>query len=68
MRKRKSRHWHIDFLLNNDHADLIRVIASAVKQNNECRTNQAIMAIAGTSAAALGFGRRQTVNKGVKVI
>ena len=55
-RKKKIKHWHIDFLLDSDCVNVESVIASGSKHNDECRTNMATMAIGGTSTLVPGFG------------
>lgn len=56
MKKKKIKHWHIDFLISNDHTELSSVIASSAGQNIECKVNKALLAIEGTSVPVPSFG------------
>lgn len=56
MKKTKTKHWHIDFLLTSDHTELTSVVASSAAQNIECRVNKALLEIARASIPVPGFG------------
>lgn len=56
MEKNKKKHWHIDFLLENDYVDLTSVIASRARQRMECEVNKALMAMIEASVPIFGFG------------
>jgi len=62
IKKKKIKHWHIDFLVGNDHAELSSVIASSAGQNIECKANKALFAIEGTSVPVSGFGASDCKN------
>ncbi len=54
LRKRKRRHWHIDYLLAHRSARIVAVIMVAGELLSECRLNQAVMSLA--RARIPGFG------------
>jgi len=56
LKKRKVRHWHIDFLLANENAAVVDVVAAESNVNRECQINKAIMKIDGATAPVAGFG------------
>jgi sugar fermentation stimulation protein A len=52
MRKRKTRHWHIDYLTAVADIKEIRVN----KSNEECRSHRAVMKLPGAQVIVPGFG------------
>jgi len=56
LRKRKTRHWHIDYLLANKRATVVAVVAAESSVNKECQINNAIRNIEGATIPVVGFG------------
>lgn len=56
LKKRKVRHWHIDFLLANKNATVVNVVAAESSANRECQVNKAIMNIEAATIPVEGFG------------
>jgi len=56
LKKRKNKHWHIDYLLADSKAKVEAVIAAQTSINQECRANRLIQAIKGTTIPIAGFG------------
>ncbi len=50
----RRRHWHIDYLLANPAARVVRVVLASAKPDDECRVNAATGCNA--AVAALRFG------------
>jgi len=55
-RKRRIKHWHIDYLLACRKAEVTAVVACASVINRECRINKAIQSIRGATIPINGFG------------
>jgi len=56
LKRRKNKHWHIDYLLADSKAKVEAVIAAQTSINQECRVNRLIQAIKGTTIPIAGFG------------
>lgn len=56
LRRLKNRHWHIDHLLANDKSEVVAVIAAGTRSHQECKINQLIQTIRGTTIPIIGFG------------
>lgn len=56
LKKRKVKHWHIDFLVANKNAKVITVVAAETSVNRECQVNNAIKEIEGATVPIDGFG------------
>ncbi len=56
LRKRKNKHWHIDYLLANSRAKVEAIIAARSSVSQECRINKLIQAVPGTTIPIVGFG------------
>jgi len=56
LKKRKVKHWHIDFLLVNKNAAVIAVVAAGNSVNRECQVNDAIKNVEGATVPIVGFG------------
>jgi len=56
LKKRKAKHWHIDFLLVNKNAAVIAVVAAGSSVNRECQVNDAIKNVEGATVPIVGFG------------
>lgn len=56
LKKKKSKHWHIDFLLANKNVKITAVIAAESNVNRECQINNLIKNIQGASIPIVGFG------------
>jgi Uri superfamily endonuclease len=56
LKKKKSKHWHIDFLLANKNAQVTAVIAAESNANRECQINNLIKNIQGANVPIVGFG------------
>jgi Uri superfamily endonuclease len=56
LRKSKTKHWHIDYLLSGEDAELIAVLAAQSNVNKECQVNNAIMTLEGATNPVVGFG------------
>lgn len=54
LKKRKRRHWHIDYLLAHRSARVVAVIMVTGELLSECQLNQAVMSLA--RAVIPGFG------------
>jgi len=55
-KKRKAKHWHIDFLLASKNASIAAVVAAESSVNRECQANDAIKSIQGATIPVVGFG------------
>jgi sugar fermentation stimulation protein A len=53
-RRRKKLRWHIDYLLRA--AELTEVVPVPTRRKIECRRNAGVLALAGATIAAPGFG------------
>ena len=56
LRKRKTRHWHIDYLLASREARITAVIACSASASEECQISRNIQSISGASIPIDGFG------------
>jgi len=56
LKKRKTRHWHIDFLLANKNATITALVAAQSSVNIECRVNSTIKNMGGATLPIPGFG------------
>jgi Uri superfamily endonuclease len=56
LRRKKIRHWHIDYLLTCQKAKVTAVVACASTVNRECRINKVIQNIRGATVPIKGFG------------
>jgi len=56
LRKKKSKHWHIDFFLANRYAKIIAVVAAGGSASKECQVNNVIENIEGATVPIAGFG------------
>ena len=56
LKRRKTKHWHIDFLLANKNALVVAVAAAESRVNKECQVNDAVKIIDGATVPVLGFG------------
>jgi len=56
LKKRKIKHWHIDFLLANKSATVVAVVAAQSSVNKECQINNVISNITAAEVPAVGFG------------
>jgi len=56
LKRRKAKHWHIDFLIANKNATIIAVVAAESSVNKECQVNDAIKNIEGATVPIVGFG------------
>jgi len=56
LKKRKNKHWHIDYLLANSKAKVEAVIAAQTSIKQECRVNRLIQATKGITIPIVGFG------------
>ncbi len=56
LRKRKIKHWHIDFLLSSKSANITTIVAAETAVNKECQINDLIRKIEGASVPIVGFG------------
>jgi len=55
-RKRKKKHWHIDYLLANKTARITAVAAASSNDNKECEVTDFIGKIEGAAIPVMGFG------------
>jgi len=55
-RKRKKKHWHIDYLLANETARITAVVAASSSENKECEITDFIRNIEGATIPVMGFG------------
>lgn len=56
LRKSKTKHWHIDYLLSREYAEVVAVVAAETKVNKECQVNTAIKKLEGATNPVVGFG------------
>jgi Uri superfamily endonuclease len=56
LRRKKTKHWHIDHLLACRKAKVTAVVTCASTVNRECRINKAIQNIRGAKVPIRGFG------------
>jgi len=56
LRKRKTKHWHIDYLLVSQKATIAAIVACSTSANDECRISRSIQSIEGASVPIDGFG------------
>ena len=56
LKKRKTRFWHIDFLLSNKNAKITAVVGAETRLNQECKINDLIKNIEEATLPASGFG------------
>ena len=56
LRKRKTKHWHIDYLLASQEARITAVIACSASASEECQISRNIQSIGGASIPIDGFG------------
>jgi len=56
LRRKKTKHWHIDHLLACRKAKVTAVVTCASAVNRECRINKAIQSIRGATVPMKGFG------------
>jgi Uri superfamily endonuclease len=56
LRREKTRHWHIDFFLENENARIVAVVAAETSINMECQVNDAIKNLPGAMIPVAGFG------------
>jgi Uri superfamily endonuclease len=56
LKKKKAKHWHIDFLLGNTNAVVITVVAAESNVSRECQLNNAIKNVEGATIPIVGFG------------
>ena len=56
LRKRKSKHWHIDYLLASHKARITAVIACSASTSKECQISRNIQSIDEASIPIDGFG------------
>ena len=56
MQKEKRRHWHIDFLLANEDASVIGVVAALTHKKLECDMNRYIKTKSKAKVCVTGFG------------
>jgi len=55
-RKRKEKHWHIDYLLANKAACITAVVAASRIDNKECEITNSIRNVEGATVPVIGFG------------
>lgn len=63
MKTAKRKHWHIDFLLVNTHADVEVIIAFSSKEKLECEINQLIRKKLNAKVLVPKFGASDCQNK-----
>jgi Uri superfamily endonuclease len=56
LKKRKAKHWHIDFLLANKNSKITAVVTGETCVNKECQVNNLIKSIRATTLPIVGFG------------
>lgn len=56
LKKRKAKHWHIDFLVASKNATVITVAAAESSVNRECHVNDAVKNVEGATVPIVGFG------------
>ncbi len=56
LRRKKTKHWHIDHLLACRKAKVTAVVACASTVNRECKINKVIQTIRGARVPINGFG------------
>jgi Uri superfamily endonuclease len=56
LRRKKTKHWHIDHLLSCPKAKVTAVVACARTVNRECGINKVIQSIRGATVPIKGFG------------
>ena len=56
LRKRKKKHWHIDYFLANDTARITAIVAASSSENKECEITDSIRNIEGATIPVMGFG------------
>jgi len=56
LRKRKKKHWHIDYFLANKTARITAVVAASSNDNKECEITSFIRNIEGATVPVIGFG------------
>lgn len=56
LRKKKTKHWHIDHLLTCRKAKVTALVACTSVINKECKINKAIQNIQGATIPINGFG------------
>jgi len=56
LRQRKTKHWHIDYLLASQKARITAVVACSTSTNKECQISRNVQSIDGASFPIDGFG------------
>jgi Uri superfamily endonuclease len=56
LKKRKAKHWHIDFLVAHKNAVIAAIVVAESNVNRECQVNDAIKDIDGATVPIVGFG------------
>jgi len=56
LRKRKKRHWHIDYILANRQVRIVSVVANLSEESRECEVNKSIRNNIGGTIPIKGFG------------
>lgn len=56
LKKRKVKHWHIDFLVASKNATVNCVVAAESSVNRECQVNSTIKEVEGATVPIVGFG------------
>jgi len=56
LRKRKKKHWHIDYFLSKRTASITAVVAASSSENKECEITNSIRNIEGALVPVAGFG------------
>jgi Uri superfamily endonuclease len=56
LRERKTRHWHIDYLLASQKARITAVVACSTSANEECKITRSIQSMDGAYVPIDGFG------------
>jgi Uri superfamily endonuclease len=56
LRKRKTKHWHIDHLLSSKEARITAIVACSTSVNKECQITRGLQSLDGASVPIDGFG------------
>lgn len=56
LRKKKNKHWHIDYILSDPNSTIKAVVAVATSQRLECKLNQAVKDSVDGKILVNGFG------------
>jgi len=56
LRERKTKHWHIDYLLASQKAGITAIVTCSTSANEECKITRSVQSMEGASVPVDGFG------------